>query len=154
MPLILFVCTANRYRSPIAEACFKRQLEKHFSNGEWDVRSAGTWTTDGLPPTPEAIEAAQQMGLDIQTHRSREVSKVLIDRSGLTLVMEHGHKEALQQEFPGQREKIFLLSEVIRGEPSDIPDPMADPSIGDVSEEICKLIEDGFERILALANNK
>ena len=152
MPTVLFVCTANRYRSPIAEACFKRQLEGYSNEGDWEVLSAGTWTTDDLPPMPEAVEAAQRIGLDIQAHRSREISKELIDRSGLTLVMEHGHKEALQQEFPQQREKIFLLSEISSGVPYDIPDPIADPSIGDVAEEICKLIEDGFEKILALAN--
>ena len=152
MPTILFVCTANRYRSPIAEACFNWQLEKHSNHGEWDVLSAGTWTTDGLPPMPEAIEAAKRSALDIRAHRSREVSKALIHQSDLTLVMEHSQKEALQQEFPRHREKIFLLSEVARGIPYDIPDPIANPSVGDVAGEICKLIEEGFEKILALVN--
>ena len=87
MPTVLFVCTANRYRSPIAEACFKRQLEGYSNEGDWEVLSAGTWTTDDLPPMPEAVEAAQRIGLDIQAHRSREISKELIDRSGLTLVV-------------------------------------------------------------------
>ena len=152
MPTILFVCTANRYRSPIAEVCFKRKIEKHSNDGEWDVLSAGTWTTDGLPPMAEAIEDARQSGLDIRAHRSGEVSKVLINRSDLTLVMEHSHKEALQQEFPQHREKIFLLTEIARGIAYDIPDPITNPSVGDVAGEICKLIEDGFEKILALLN--
>jgi len=152
MPTILFVCTANRYRSPIAEAFFRRQLGEHSIDGEWDVLSAGTWTEDGLPPVPAAIKDVERYGLDIRSHRSRVVTRELIEQSSLTLAMEHGQKEALQQEFPDQRERIFLLSEVSRGIPYDIPDPVEDPSVGDVAGEICKLIEAGFEKLLALAN--
>ena len=75
-----------------------------------------------------------------------------MEDSSLILVMEHGQKEALRQEFPKHREKILLLSEVSRGIPYDIPDPMADPAIGSVAGEIYKLIEGGFEKICALAN--
>lgn len=152
MPTILFVCTANRYRSPIAEACFKRKLDGQSGDAKLKVASAGTWTTDGLPPMPAAIRDAMRFDLDIQAHQSRVVTKELIESFNLVLVMEQGQKEALRQEFPKQREKILLLSEVSRGIPYDIPDPMANPSVGDVAGEICNLIENGFEKILALAN--
>ena len=152
MPAILFVCTANRYRSPLAEACFKQQLAKHIDSSKWAVSSAGTWTEDGLPPMPKAIEDAKRLNLDIQGHRSRMVTKELVERSSLILVMEHGQKEALRQEFPTYREKILLLSEVTGGIPYDIPDPVMDPSVGDVAGEICKLVKEGFEKILGLAS--
>jgi protein-tyrosine phosphatase len=152
MSTILFVCTANRYRSPIAEACFKRQLKKQNDSGQWEIISAGTWTEDGLPPMLDAIADAKRLNLDIQGHRSRVITKELAERSSLILVMERGQKEALRQEFPTHREKILLLSEVARDFPYDIPDPVMDPSVGDVAGEICKLIEDGFEKILGLAS--
>lgn len=152
MSTILFVCTANRYRSPLAEACFKQQLARHVESGKWEVLSAGTWTEDGLHPMLNAIEDAKRLNLDIQNHRSRVVTKELVERSNLILVMEHGQKEALGQEFPTHRKKILLLSEVASDIPYDIPDPVVDPSVGDVAEEICKLIEDGFKKILGLAS--
>jgi len=52
MPTILFICTANRYRSPIAEGCFKNEMVKHNQGSDWTVLSAGTWTTDSLPAMP------------------------------------------------------------------------------------------------------
>jgi protein-tyrosine phosphatase len=152
MPTVLFVCTANRYRSPIAEACFRQELSKHAQNDGWKVLSAGTWTTDGLPPMQAAIKDAEKFKLDIRNHQSCVITKDLIEDSSLILVMEQGQKEALRQEFPKHREKILLLSEVSRGIPYDIPDPMADPAIGSVAGEIYKLIEGGFEKICALAN--
>jgi protein-tyrosine phosphatase len=152
MLTILFVCTANRYRSPIAEACFKWQLAKHADCGKWEVLSAGTWAEDGLPPILDAIVDAKRLNLNIQGHRSRMITKELMESSSLILVMEHGQKEALRQEFPTHREKILLLSEVARDIPYDIPDPVMDPSVGDVAGEICKLIKEGFEKILERAS--
>jgi protein-tyrosine phosphatase len=152
MPTILFVCTANRYRSPLAEACFRRELAKHTDTSKWEVRSAGTWTMDGLPPISKAIKDAERLSLDIQEHQSKVVTRELVESSSLILVMERGQKEALHQEFPKQREKILLLSEAARNIPYDIPDPMVNPAVGNIAGEICKLIEEGFESILRLAN--
>jgi hypothetical protein len=64
--------------------------------------------------------------------------------------MEQGHEEALQIEFPQSRERIFLLSEAARGLVYDVPDPVNDPTAGDVAGEIKSLIQQGFERIAAL----
>ena len=77
MPLILFVCTANRFRSPIAAACTEQKLQKADLANKWTVISAGTWTTEGIPAHPRAVMAAAALGLDLTAHRTREV-KVLI----------------------------------------------------------------------------
>ncbi len=151
MPTVLFVCTANRYRSPIAEACFKAELARRQLDQGWDISSAGTWTQDDLPAMPDAIQKASQLGLDIQAHRSRAISSGLLQPVNLILVMEAGQKEALQNEFPHKRGNIFLLSEVTDGLLYDIPDPVVDPAAGDVVPEICNLIRNGFDRIIILA---
>lgn len=151
MTQILFVCTANRYRSPIAAACFRDQLHKRNEGLEWSVLSAGTWTTDGLPALPEAIQRAKRVGLDLQPHRSRVVTEELLKSADLVLVMENGQKEALQVEFPAQREKIWLLSEAATGLPYDIPDPVTNPSNVEAASEICVLIYSGFDQICDLA---
>ena len=74
MSVILFVCTANRFRSPIAAAYTESKLRSAGKLGAWVVRSAGTWTTNGEPAHPEAIKAAAELGLDLSTHLTHEVS--------------------------------------------------------------------------------
>jgi len=151
MASVLFVCTANRYRSPIAEVCFRDELLKRNDAQNWNVLSAGTWTTDGLPAVSDAIRRASQFGLSIQSHRSRAITPDFLQQADLILVMEQGHKEALQIEFQFARQKIYLLTEVVEGIPYDIPDPMNDLVNTDVVTVICELIRTGFDKIYNLA---
>jgi protein-tyrosine phosphatase len=151
MTRILFVCTANRYRSVIAAAWFKDELVRRKQENQWNVLSAGTWTTGGMPAMTDAIQQAKQIGLNIKEHRSRVITGDMIQAADLVLVMEGGQKEALQIEFPSYREKILLLSEAASGIHYDIPDPMGKPLDVDVVPEICELIHVGFDRICALA---
>src|SRR5512142_848275 len=100
-PTVLFVCTANICRSPMAAALFKARLEKQVPGSEsWVVDSAGTWTKEGYPPSENSVKAMARRKLDISGHRSKEINKSLLEKSDLILVMELGHKEALQVEFP------------------------------------------------------
>ena len=154
MPSILFVCLANRYRSPLAAAFFCQCLEQAANRQDWSVGSAGTWTKAGLPPDGRALQDARDCGLDIKAHRSRQVNAVLLSQSNLVLVMEAGQKEALQVEFPREREKIYLLSEVVDGVPYDIPEPNdPDTSHQEIANEIYGLIKRGFKNICNLALN-
>ena len=112
MPVVLFICTANRFRSPIAEACFRQELVTRQLDAGCQVSSAGTWTTDGMPATQSAISGARYLGLNIAGHRSRIVNAELMGEADLIIVMEQGQKEALQAEFPRNAHKVHLLSEV------------------------------------------
>ena len=152
MPNILFVCTANRYRSVIAAACFRDELARRNKENEWSVSSAGTWAMNGLPAMTEAIILAGELGLDIQDHRSQVITGEILQLADVVLVMESGQKEALQVEFPDERKKIFLLSEASKGISFDIPDPVAGLALGtQVAPEICELIRTGFDQISSLA---
>ena len=151
MPSILFICTANRYRSPIAEACFIAEMNKNQEkNQAWDISSAGTWTENGLPAIQDAIQKAQLLGLDIQEHRSRIVTAELLKNTDMVIVMEQGQKEALQNEFLQDAEKIFLLSEVTVGLAYDIPDPVIKKDVGDIPKEICDLIHRYYAKIVEI----
>ena len=153
MPSVLFVCTGNRYRSPLAAAVFNKCLDKAEDKAEWKVGSAGTWTELGLPADRRAIRDAKSLGLDLRSHRSRQVDAGLLSRCNLVLVMETGQKEALQVEFPQEREKIHLLSEVVAGHSYDFLDSFDDiegPSQDD-ARELSNLILDGFTNICELA---
>jgi protein-tyrosine-phosphatase len=151
MNTILFVCTANRYRSPLAAACFQAELIKRGQDKNWNVLSAGTWAMDGYPPMPAAILEANQLGLDIHEHQSRVITADMLGESDLVVVMEQGHKEALQVEFKEYRQKIVLLSEVAEGSSYDIADPVTNPGTTEVGPQIYQLIQAGFKTICARA---
>ena len=149
---ILFVCTANRYRSPFAEVVFRQKLTEHGMSDQWLVGSAGTWTHDGLPAVPHVIRKAHELGLDLSERRSVEVDDSFLSVYDLVLVMEKGHKEALWVEFPKARLRVFLLSEVVDGVAYDVPDPARFPKEADqIMDELYQLLERGFEKIVQQA---
>lgn len=153
MPAVLFVCTANRFRSPIAAAAFQKKLRDEGIEG-WQVGSAGTWTDSGLPPAREAVLAARQLGLSLDGHASSPVNEALLSRYDLILVMEMGHKEALESEFPAVKKRVFLLSEVVDGILYDIPDPASsvESSPQEIATEMCDLVWKGFRSICSQAD--
>jgi len=151
MPKVLFVCTANRYRSPIAAACFGKELAIRKPEGDWDVSSAGTWAEEGMPAAGGAILFAQGLGMNIMGHRSSMIDARLAGEANVIIVMEQGHKEALRSEFPSEAGKVYLLSEVATGASFDVPDPVGPEGGEGVENEIEGMIHAGFERICELA---
>ena len=151
MPSILFVCTGNQYRSPIAAAYLRRLLKERGLAG-WSVESAGTWAAPGQPLASDAGRDAVSLGLDVRGHRTQLVDKALLGRFDLILVMENGHREALRIEFPEARDRVFLLSEMLEGPQFDIADPVRLPDGHyHVLHDMCDVIERGLPRILELA---
>ena len=153
MPAILFVCTANQFRSPLAAACFSRKLSSLNWKGDWIIQSAGTWTLPDIPALPVAMAAARKLGVSLEGHRTRCVTSVLVSTQDLILVMESGQKEALQNEFAIFSKRMFLLSEVVQNQAEDISDPvMSDTdSYIETAIKINNMIERGFYRICGKA---
>jgi protein-tyrosine phosphatase len=153
MPSVLFVCTGNLYRSPLAAAFFRAQLPANICN-DWTVASAGTWTQSGQPVTPETIRAAAKFGANVEGHLSQLIGADLLSRFDLVLVMEKGHKEALIQEFPFASYKIHLISQVVDNLVYDIPDPMnSGQEIEILASDLFKLVGKGFKTICDLAQD-
>jgi protein-tyrosine phosphatase len=149
MTSILFVCTANQFRSPLAAAFFIGKMTDLGWKNKWIVSSAGVWTTNGKPALPEAQEGARKLGLSIEGHRSSVVTPEMISITDLVMAMETGQKEALQNEFSIFRSRIYLLSEVADHFSYDIQDPTAEglDRCMEVGTQIHKLIDKGFYRI-------
>ena len=152
MPSVLFVCTANRFRSPLAAAYFQQMLGSSDRARPWSVDSAGTWTSSGLQVLPEVLLIARKHDLDLSGHRSKVVSESLLSAQDLILVMEAGHREALQHEFSSIFDRVYLFSQVTEGRFYDIPD-MTDSveAMMDVGENIRELVQTGFGNIYVLA---
>jgi protein-tyrosine-phosphatase len=135
----------------MAEALFRYKISARPNAAEWRVESAGTWALPGYPAEKQARRALAQRGLYIPSHRSRVVNANLLQGFDLILVMEAGHKEALQLEFPQVAKRVYLLSEIV-GRQHDIPDPIggSDLEFEDTLRELDRLLEQGMGRILEL----
>ena len=108
-----------------------------------------------MGPAYGTIMALKNRGLDIQSHRSRIVTRELIRSFSLILTMESGQKEALKIEFPQDASRIFMISEMI-GRVYDISDPIRG-SLLDFQETVNDLdyiFSTGFERIIQLAQRQ
>lgn len=107
---VLFVCTGNICRSPIAEALFlsrSRELGVPVSVG-----SAGSWAQRANPATSNAVIAAREMGLDIEEHRARPLRAHLVSQSDLVLGLAREHREEVLELVPGAAAKTFTLKEL------------------------------------------
>ena len=152
MPSVLFVCTANRFRSPLAAAVLRKNLEQRQIGDSWRVESAGTWATPGQPALPEVYEAAQRIGIDLSAHRSRRLSRDLLSGYDLILVMQASQQEALLTEFPELQERVYLLSYVVERRSYDVTETIgAGSNAMDVVLELDSLVQRGVESICVLA---
>jgi protein-tyrosine-phosphatase len=113
---ILFVCTGNTCRSPMAEALCNKYLP------DVEALSAGIGTMNGLPASIGAIDAMNSMGLNIDHHRSRSLTSYLLADADLVLCMSASHKDTILKALPEYADKVFTLTEFV-GEEGDIPDP-------------------------------
>lgn len=155
MPRILFVCTGNICRSPMAEVLLRHRLEQEGLT-DWQVGSAGTWAVDGRVASRYAVQVMDEQGLDLAPHRSRVVSRRIIEEADVVLAMTHDHAEALRLEFPDQAAKICLLSEMKGGHRYDIGDPYGGPltEYQTCADELADLINAGFDRMRSLAEDR
>jgi len=162
MPSVLFVCTVNRFRSPLATAIFRKALAEEEnqrtspwnigSAKDWEVGSAGTSTVPGQPVLPDVLEVAKQLGIDLSCHRSQRADGELLINYDLILVMQESHKEFLLHEHPYLHEHIYLLSHVVQYEFYDIPDSYNSPQgVMGVAVVLNELIRRGLGYICVLA---
>src|SRR5665213_2260683 len=124
MKTILFVCTGNICRSPMAEGLFR-----HATQGRADCRvmSAGVGAMEGQPPSAHAVRALKELGVDISQLRSRMLSQDLVEQADYIFGMTHSHVDSITLLFPQAAEKTFLLrefDETLDEFEKDISDPI------------------------------
>jgi protein-tyrosine phosphatase len=152
MAHILVICTGNICRSPIAAALLRQRLEQE-GLADWTVESAGTWPMDGARVSLPAAQVMRDRGFYLEDHRAREVTREMLEKADLVLVMTQNHSESLRQEFYSEADKVFLLSEMKDGRRRDVKDPYGRSveMYQDCVNDIADLIESGFDRIRSLA---
>jgi glycine hydroxymethyltransferase len=119
---ILFVCTGNVCRSPMAEGLFRQMVA---NRPDIRVRSAGVSTFPGQPPSQHAIEVLAELRIDISKLRSLPLSDELVLGASCIIAMTRSHMESIHYLFPEAAEKTFLLREFEDYAPSlDVSDPI------------------------------
>ena len=108
MKTILFVCTGNVCRSPMAEGILRHALQ---GRGDYRVMSAGLGAMEGQPPSPYAVQAVRELGIDIAGQRSRMITPDLVQQADYIFGMTHSHIDTVTLLYPFAAEKTFLLRE-------------------------------------------
>lgn len=117
---VLFVCTANVGRSPMAAGI----LRNEFSGKRVRVTSCGINASYGSKPEVNAAKVMNEIDIDISKHRARILSLRAVRKADLILVMEHKHRERILEVDPSAESKVWLLSSLVSKKQSEIEDPI------------------------------
>ena len=147
--IVLFVCTGNTCRSPLAEALAKRLLADRFGCAEGELPARGFWVLSagvaayhGAPASDESCAVAAEFGADLGGHASRPVNPQLLLAADDVFAMTRGHLHALEAQFPGLGPAARLLC----GD-EDLDDPIG--AARDVYRECARTVRRHLERVMA-----
>lgn len=149
MNSVLFICSANICRSPMAMGLLRSMVKD--TSDQWKIESAGVWDMGGQQMAANTQLVLKERGIDLNNHTSRTVTSTMLSEFNLVLVMEDIHKEVLKLAFPEYTDRIYMLSEMV-GEFYDIVDPIGG-SLADFEEtalEMERIFTEGFEKISTL----
>jgi len=146
MKTILFLCTGNICRSPMAEGLFRHAIK---GRGEFRIVSAGLGAMDGQPPTQHSVQAMREIGIDISGQRSRALTAEMVRSADYIFGMTHSHVDTVALLYPAMAEKTFLLrefDETLEFYEKDISDPIGSPY--EIYVECRDQIEQGIATLL------
>jgi protein-tyrosine phosphatase len=128
--MLVFVCTGNTCRSPMAEVMMRRRIADRLGCGLEAledrgvlVHSAGIAAMTGGRASPEAVEVMREMGLDLRDHESQPLSDRIVRFADLVLTMTRGHLDGILAHWPAVAPRAALLSR----DGGDISDPIGGP---------------------------
>lgn len=148
--IVLFVCTGNSCRSVMAGALLKREL-KALGRSNVEVIDAGTATLGGAPPTEQTIKLLADEGIEVKDHTSNRLTRRMLKKADLILVMEKAHEEYIATLEPTIRKRVFLLREFTLGKDStnaEIVDPIGKSL--EVYKDCFSIIKQAVERLKGL----
>ena len=146
---IVFVCTANICRSVMSEAILKKMLRDKQLDKKILVESAGTESPVGRETSEIIKKLCKAYGSDVSHHRSRQLTKPIIETATLVICLAKNHEEVIRGAFPEFKSKVVLLKEF---EQLNVPkDPSVADPIGMAEKQYVacfKEIENEIKRVL------
>ncbi len=149
MKTILFVCTANICRSPMAAGAHARPYRESRAGLGGPGALGGRLGRAGQPGQHERGRGPAPRGIDLAEHRSQPLTYALLKEADIILVMEEAHRRSIFYMAPEVLAKVYLLTEMAGGH-----DDVADPFGGTLDEyaatadELAALIDKGLPKIL------
>ena len=147
MKTVLFVCTGNTCRSPMAEGLLRKEMKQRGINeNQVQVMSAGIFAQNGEPATEHAVTVMRERGVSLKSHRSRRLNHAMLEKADLILTMTTDHKQALLMMDAAVAERLFTIAEFVSDpETAGITD-VADPFGG--SPDMYRTTAEQLERMV------
>lgn len=155
-----FVCTGNSCRSVMAQAQLIKRL-KEKKRADVEVLSAGIMMLAGSGATEATKQVLLKEGIDVSNHSSQRITKEMLKKSDLILVMEQLHEQRILEIAPELKNRVFLLKEFVppvngelfngikrRDTNMDIEDPIGQPV--EVYEQVFAVIKEAVEKIIEI----
>lgn len=150
MKKILFVCTGNICRSPMADWYLRKRVKELDLTEFFKIDSCGTYAINGEKASFNAIATMKRYDVDLENHLAKNIAEIDIDNVDLIITMTLKHKEFIKYKYPNVSTKVFTLVEYVDRNNNylDIDDPWGYDNV--IFDNIADQIVEKVEKLIFL----